>query len=86
VIFMMFRGPLGPKGQGRKSRSSCRISNGFDSVAKDSECSDHSQSVGSPGLFAHRRAAFLIAERHYAKLSKSTDRGDAQSPDGFVVS
>src|SRR5690348_7970382 len=47
--------------QGRKSRCSGRNCNRFDSVAKGSECPDHSPSAESLGLLAHRRAAFLIA-------------------------
>jgi hypothetical protein len=41
--------------------SSCRISQGFDSIAEVWECTDHSQCAYSLGLLAYRRAAFLIA-------------------------
>jgi len=47
--------------QGRKSRTSCRISQRFESVAKFPECPDHSRGAESLGLFAHRGSAFLIA-------------------------
>ncbi len=39
--------------QARKSPSSCLISQGFDSVAKGSECPDHSRGADSLGLFAY---------------------------------
>jgi len=47
--------------QARKSPSSCWTCQRFDSVAEVSECTDHSRSADSPGLFAHRGAAFFIA-------------------------
>jgi len=50
----------------RKLDSSCRVSQRFDSIAEDSECSDHSRSAGSLSPFTYCGAAFH-SERHCAK-------------------
>ena len=72
--------------QGRKSLSSCRISQGFDSVAKHPECTDHSRSASSPRLFAHRGAAFLIANPSMQNYPNQLTQAMRNNADGFVVS
>ena len=52
--------------QGRKSRrrklcTSCRIYQGFDSVAEHLECPDHSCSTGPLRLFRYCRTSLLVA-------------------------
>ena len=72
--------------QGRKSHSSCRICQRFDSVAKLSECVDHSRSAGSPRLFGYRRAAFFIANASMQKDPDQLAEAMGNRPDGFIVS
>jgi transposase len=72
--------------QGRKSHSSCRICQRFDSVAKLSECVDHSRSAGSPRLFGYRRAAFFIANASMQKDPDQLTEAMGNRPDGFIVS
>jgi len=72
--------------QGRKSHSSCRICQRFDSVAKLSECVDHSRSAGSPRLFGYRRAAFFITNASMQKDPDQLTEAMGNRPDGFIVS
>jgi len=72
--------------QGRKSHSSCRICQRFDSVAKLSECVDHSRSAGSPRLFGYRRAAFFIANASMQKDPDQLTEAMGNRSDGFIVS
>jgi len=71
---------------GRKSPSSYLISQGFDSVAEGSECADHSRSAGTPGLFGHRGAAFLIANAIMQNYPDQLTETMSDGSDGFVVS
>jgi len=82
---MMFRGPVGPKGQGRKSRCSCRTRLKFDSVAELVECADHSERADSLGLFGHRRASFLISDAFMQNHPDQLTDAMRNRPDSFVV-
>ena len=57
----------------------------FDSVAKLPECSDHSHSADSLGLFAHRRASFLIANAFMQHHPDQLTDAMRNRPDSFVV-
>ena len=65
--------------------SSCRISQGFDSIAEVSECTDHSQCAYSFGLLAYRRAAFLIANAFMQENPDQLTQAVGNGPDGFIV-
>ena len=71
--------------QGRKSRCLCRMRLKFDSVAKLPECPDHSDRAPSLGLFAHRRAALLIANAFIQNHPDQLTETMRNRPDGFVV-
>ena len=57
----------------------------FDSVAKLPECPDHSDRAHSFGLFAHRRAALLIANAFIQNHPDQLTETMRNRPDGFVV-
>jgi hypothetical protein len=57
----------------------------FDSVTKLPECPDHSDRAHSLGLFAHRRAALLIANAFIQNHPDQLTETMRNRPDGFVV-
>jgi len=57
----------------------------FDSVAKLPECPDHSDRAHSLGLFAHRRAALLIANAFIQNHPDQVTETMRNRADGFVV-
>ena len=77
---------VGPNWQGRKSPSSCRISQRFDSIAKVSECTDHSHGAGSPGLFGNCGATFLVANPFMQNDPDQPTQAMCNCPNGFIVS
>src|SRR5438132_500039 len=57
----------------------------FDPVAKLPECPDHSDRAHSLRLFAHRRAALLIANAFIQNHPDQLTETMRNRPDGFVV-
>src|SRR5262244_2535645 len=74
------------RSQARKSRSSCRNTYRFDSVAKRSQCPDHSRSAGSLSLFTYCGPAFLIANAVVQDYPDQLTEAIRNCADGFVVS
>src|SRR5215469_1725376 len=72
--------------QGRKLDSSCRVTQGFDSITESSKCSDHAQSACSLGLLAHSGAAFVIANTLMQNDPDQLTWTMRNRSDGFVVS
>ena len=72
--------------QGRKSPFSCGISQRFDSIAKVSECTDHSHGAGSPGLFGNCGATFLVANPFMQNDPDQPTQAMCNCPNGFIVS
>ena len=72
--------------QARKSRSSCGNTYRFDSVAKRSQCPDHSRSAGSLSLFTYCGPAFLIANAVVQDYPDQLTEAIRNCADGFVVS
>lgn len=62
-----------------------RIRLKFDSVAKLAKCPDHSGNADSLGLFADRRAPFLIANAFIQDHPDQLTYAMRNCPDGFVV-
>ena len=74
------------KRTGSKIPSSCRNHCRFDSVAKGSECPNHSCSADALCLFTYRRAAFLIANAVVQNDPDQVTEAVRNDPDRFIVS
>src|SRR5215472_3967022 len=72
--------------QGRKLPSSCRNHWRFNSVAKGSECPDHSRSPSSLSLFTDSGTAFLIVNTVVQNDPDQLTEAMCNGSDGFVVS
>src|SRR5215468_10674588 len=68
--------------QRRKLDSSCRVCQRFNSIAEDSECSDHSRSAGSLSPSTYCGAAFLIAN---AVVQNDPDQLTEAMSNGMVL-
>src|SRR5215472_6597624 len=65
---------------------SCRNHCRFDSVAKGSECPNHSCSADALCLFTYRRAAFLIANAVVQNDPDQVTEAVGNDPDRFIMS
>src|ERR1700751_1254309 len=66
--------------------SSCRVSQGFDSITEVAQCTDHAQCAYSFGLLAHSWTPFFIANAFMQKDPDQLAQTVCNCLDGFMVS